>query len=87
MSFAYIQLQKNQFLQKIPGAFTKRLYMKKLLLLFILQATGVTLPAQLSVKSLVCENLSNPIGLDVKQPRFSWQLVSDKRNTLQSAYE
>ncbi len=43
--------------------------------------------AQTKLQTLVTENLSNPIGLDVSQPRFSWQLVSDKRNVMQSAYE
>src|ERR1700694_5450492 len=44
-------------------------------------------PAQVKVQNLLIENLSNPIGLDIKQPRFTWQLVSDKRNIMQSAYE
>ncbi|MFC0771693.1 family 78 glycoside hydrolase catalytic domain [Terrimonas alba] len=44
-------------------------------------------PAQLKVQNLLTENLSNPVGIDSKQPRFSWQLISDKRNTLQTAYE
>ena len=39
------------------------------------------------VADLLCENLSNPIGIDELQPRFSWQLVSDKRNEKQIAYE
>lgn len=43
--------------------------------------------AQVKVENLLTENLSNPIGLDVKQPRFSWQLVSDQRNVSQTAYE
>lgn len=29
----------------------------------------------------------NPIGLDVLLPRFTWQLQSDQRNVLQTAYE
>jgi alpha-L-rhamnosidase len=33
------------------------------------------------------QNLKDPIGLDIVQPRFSWQLTSDKRNVLQTAYE
>lgn len=41
----------------------------------------------LTVSNLLCENLANPIGLDVKQPRFSWQLVAAKKNTMQTAYE
>jgi len=46
-----------------------------------------TISAQLKVVNLLTENLTNPIGLDVKQPRFSWQLVSDQRNVFQTAYE
>jgi alpha-L-rhamnosidase len=42
---------------------------------------------QVTVKNLLTENLSNPIGLDIAQPRFTWQLQSDKRNVLQTAYE
>lgn len=41
----------------------------------------------LSVTNLLCENLSNPIGLDVKTPRFTWALVSPNRNVMQTAYE
>jgi alpha-L-rhamnosidase len=43
--------------------------------------------AQVAVKNLLCENLVNPVGLDVVQPGFSWQLVSTKRNLVQSSYE
>lgn len=43
--------------------------------------------AQVSVKNLLCEDMLNPIGLDVLQPQFSWQLISDKRNVMQTAYE
>ena len=63
-------------------------YMKKIatfiLLLFVIATTVL---AQVSVKNLLCENLSNPVGLDSKLPRFSWQLISDKRNVMQVAYE
>jgi alpha-L-rhamnosidase len=43
--------------------------------------------AQLTVEALLVENLSNPIGMDVRSPGFTWQLVSDRRNTMQTAYE
>ena len=55
-----------------------------ILLLFVIATTVL---AQVSVKNLLCENLSNPVGLDSKLPRFSWQLISDKRNVMQVAYE
>ena len=43
--------------------------------------------AQLAVTQLRCENLVNPIGLDEKAPRFSWQLEADDRNVMQTACE
>ena len=61
--------------------------MKKLLsLLFSLQLLLVTAFAQSSVTHLLLENKPNPIGVDITSPRFSWQLASDKRNTVQTAY-
>ena len=55
--------------------------------LFILQFLSTLCSAQLKVQHLLTENLNNPIGLDAAEPRFSWQLVSDKRNVSQKAYE
>ena len=43
--------------------------------------------AQVKVESPLAENLSNPVGLGVSNPRFSWRLVSEKRNVTQKAYE
>lgn len=43
--------------------------------------------AQVKVINLLTENQTNPIGLDVQQPRFTWQLVSEQRNISQTAYE
>ncbi len=36
---------------------------------------------------LRCEYFVNPVGIDVTDPRFSWQMTSDKRGAKQSAYE
>jgi alpha-L-rhamnosidase len=62
--------------------------MKKIasLLLFFLfiKTIGHT---QVTVSSLLTENRVNPVGMDVTNPRFSWQLQSDKRNVIQTAYE
>lgn len=46
-----------------------------------------TATAQVKLQSLLTENKTNPIGIDASQPRFSWQLTSDKRNVMQTAYE
>jgi alpha-L-rhamnosidase len=64
------------------------LAMKKiaaLLLFFLMMKTiGFT---QIAVINLLTENRVNPVGMDVTSPRFSWQLQSDKRNVMQTAYE
>jgi alpha-L-rhamnosidase len=48
---------------------------------------ATTIFSQLTITNLLTENRINPIGIDATQPRFSWQLNSDKRNTMQTAYE
>ena len=61
-------------------------------LLVALSLTGVA-PAQLlpqvplAVEGLRVEYLSNPIGIDVVQPRLTWRLASTGRNTMQAAYQ
>jgi alpha-L-rhamnosidase len=40
----------------------------------------------IKVKKIRCEYKENPVGIDVLHPRLSWQLESDIRNTLQTAY-
>jgi alpha-L-rhamnosidase len=60
--------------------------MKNISLLFCLFAYFTSM-TQVRVQNPRLENLQNPIGLDVIQPRFSWQLTSDRRNVLQKAYE
>ncbi|WP_153798827.1 alpha-L-rhamnosidase [Foetidibacter luteolus] len=61
--------------------------MKKCLFLLAFSSVYFVAFAQVAVKNLLVENLANPVGLDVLQPRFSWQLVADKRNISQTAYE
>ncbi len=41
----------------------------------------------LALKNLRCEYKSNPIGIDVIQPRLSWELSSSERGTVQTAYQ
>lgn len=47
------------------------------------------IPAQspLKVVDLRCENISNPINIDIRRPRFSWKFSSSEKNKKQSAYE
>jgi alpha-L-rhamnosidase len=60
---------------------------KNILLLLCLQSLFLASIAQLKVENLRTENLQNPIGVDVLQPNFSWQLSSGEKNVMQSAYE
>ncbi len=62
--------------------------MKKTNLLFLVfQCIIFSVPAQVKVGHLRTENVKDPVGIDVLQPYFSWQLASDQRNVSQSAYE
>lgn len=60
---------------------------KNILFLLYSQCFFLATIAQLKVENLRTENLQNPIGIDILQPQFSWQLNATQRNTLQSAYE
>lgn len=71
----------------VPNKNFKNIYWKRILFLTIFQLSFLQCFSQLSVTNLLCENLSNPVGIDATHPRFSWQLVSDKRNVLQIGYE
>ncbi|MBS1598073.1 MAG: family 78 glycoside hydrolase catalytic domain [Bacteroidetes bacterium] len=50
----------------------------------LISSSGI---AQSKVEGLLTENRVNPTGMDILNPRFSWLVVSDKRNTMQTAYE
>ena len=56
------------------------------ILLFYL-FTFLPLFAKVEVTNLRVENLQEPLGLDTSEPRFSWQLTSDKRDVHQTAYQ
>jgi alpha-L-rhamnosidase len=50
-------------------------------------ATNTFGDAELAVKNLRCEYKVDPLGIDVKKPRLSWELVSAERGVLQTSYE
>ncbi len=52
-----------------------------------LTAARLSGQAPLGVNGLRVEYLSNPVGIDVSRPRFSWRIASDTRNTEQIAYQ
>ncbi len=61
--------------------------MKKTIASIVTCALFTICQAQISVGKLLVENQENPAGIIESQPRFSWQIQSPQRNTLQSAYE
>ncbi|HZT22884.1 MAG TPA: family 78 glycoside hydrolase catalytic domain [Verrucomicrobiae bacterium] len=57
------------------------------LAVIILPLTARTAPAALAVNDLRCEDLKDPQGIDLAQPRLSWVLESRERGQRQTAYE
>ncbi|HEY5369562.1 MAG TPA: family 78 glycoside hydrolase catalytic domain, partial [Hanamia sp.] len=61
--------------------------MRKFFIPVLLQFIAISVFAQVNVSQLLCNNLSNPIGIGISTPQFSWQINSGKRNVMQAAYE
>jgi len=61
--------------------------MKRRLTIFFFFCLCLQSQAQVSVQNLRCEMLVNPLGVDIKEPRFSWELISNLRNVQQTAYQ
>ena len=62
-------------------------HLKFLLLFFLFLIVCSGIFAQVRITKPVCEYKVNPIGIDVKKPRLSWQLITDGQNAMQTAYE
>ena len=61
--------------------------MKSLSLAFVLLLIfGAVFAQDLSVKDLTVNHKVNPIGIDSKQPRFSWKINGTGHNIMQTAY-
>jgi len=59
-----------------------------LFLMLILSQPASLFAAKTSVVSgLLCEYRTCPLGIDVSNPRLSWQIQTDDRNLMQTAYE
>jgi alpha-L-rhamnosidase len=41
---------------------------------------------KINISELKCEYLENPLGIDIRQPRFSWNISGNHRGIIQSAY-
>ena len=58
-----------------------------LLITLVLGWTGCSFDSTVEVKNLRLEMKENPLGINVTQPRFSWQIVSGKPDLKQTAYQ
>jgi len=58
-----------------------------LTVVFLFSSLTVSAAESTSVVELVCEYHTNPVGIDVQNPRLSWKILSGKGNVLQTAYE
>lgn len=62
-------------------------HLKSILILVLFSTFSLYSFAKNQVINLVTEYHENPIGIDVEKPRFSWQILSEDQNVMQSAYE
>ncbi|MCB0717143.1 MAG: family 78 glycoside hydrolase catalytic domain [Bacteroidetes bacterium] len=58
-----------------------------LLVSVVTPAFTIETPPRVGVGKLTTEYKVDPVGIDVMQPRFGWQLQATERGVLQSAYE
>jgi alpha-L-rhamnosidase len=70
-----LKLSKNRIMHRVVFA------------IIALFSVGVLVAQPITVKQLTCENRVNPMGIDVAAPVFGWQIVTEKRNVKQSAYQ
>ena len=60
---------------------------KLFVIILTISSLNVFAASRSQVTDLVCEYKTNPIGIDVVQPRLSWKLVSSGNDVMQTAYE
>lgn len=78
----------NTILPKLTSGRQALLTRKFILISFCgLIAATPAFAQKLQVNKLVCENRINPVGIGIGKPQLGWQLSSNKRNVMQSAYE
>jgi alpha-L-rhamnosidase len=58
-----------------------------ILLVFLLLSGGYVQAQSMSVGNLRCEYMHDPLGVDMPQPRFGWELASAGKNKKQTAYQ
>ena len=62
-------------------------YLRNVLFALLLTVISLSGFSKNMVTTLKCDYHVNPVGIDVVQPRLSWQIVSAENNFMQQAYE
>ncbi len=61
--------------------------MKIITMFFLFFGVAAFAGNKITVNELTCEYHTNPLGIDIRQPRLSWMLSSTQPDVLQTAYE
>ena len=65
----------------------KNVFRLLVILYLILGCTNNAKEKNVLLSNLRCELLTNPVGIDKRQPLLSWEITSRQRQTLQTAYQ
>ena len=65
----------------------KKFFLHLTFIIITLISLSAKAQTKISVTNLQCEMLNNPEGIDVMQPRLSWQIKSDVNDVKQTAYQ
>jgi alpha-L-rhamnosidase len=65
----------------------KRLFCLSISFFWLMTCSAQTPVSPLKVEQLRTEYKTNPVGIDVTSPRFSWKLVSTERSVMQTSYQ
>jgi alpha-L-rhamnosidase len=61
--------------------------MKALLIMLCILPTAVSAERTFSITDLRCEDLVDPLGIDIAKPRLSWRMRADYNGAAQKAYQ
>lgn len=61
--------------------------MKQIYTWILLSLLPLILSAKVEVTGRTTEGRVSPMGMDVRNPRFGWQILSDQKNVMQKSYQ
>jgi len=73
--------------EEVPMRFTNFLGYCASIVFLLVASLSLAATTPLALTNLRCEYKSNPVGIDIPQPRLSWELVSTERGAVQTAYQ